>query len=112
MDFLLQQRKIVGRLFSSCTNQQNPVFFGGIDAAFFQAGIKIIHVGRSLVNQCFHSEMPLVCLIAADGVQFPFTDQQMCDALRQMGIFADFIGRAADADNSNQVAVVITAMKV
>ena len=80
---------------------------GNIDAAFFQTCIKIIHVGRSLVDQCFHSEMTLVCLIAADGVQFPFTDQQMCDALRQMGIFADFIRLSGNADYGHEGLIVV-----
>ena len=37
MDFLFQQRKIVGRIFRGCTNQQDPVFLCNIDAAFQEA---------------------------------------------------------------------------
>ena len=59
------------------------------------------------MDQCVHSEMPLVCLIAADGVQFPFTDQQMRDALRQMGIFADFIRLSGNADHGHEGLIVV-----
>ena len=51
--------------------------------------------------------MTLVRLIAADGVQFPFTDQQMRDALRQMGIFADFIRLSGNADHGHEGLIVV-----
>ena len=62
MDFSAPaEERLSEGIFEAATNQQDPVFLGNIECRILSdLGIEIIHVGRSLVDQCFHSEMTLV----------------------------------------------------